>query len=80
MTDFDNSNSGVLFKNTKKHTEKHPDYTGSWTDANGVEHWLSAWISTSKSGSKYLRLSASEKKQRVPEEQPKDFDDSDVPF
>ena len=79
MTEYDNSNSGVLFKNTKKHTEKHPDYTGSWTDENGVEHWLSAWISTSKSGSTYMRLSA-KKKERVPEEQPKDFADSDVPF
>jgi len=50
MTNYESSNEGVLFRNDKKQSEKHPDYTGSWTDANGVEHWLNAWINESKAG------------------------------
>ena len=49
-------NSGVLFKNQKKTTEQHPDYTGSIT-FEGKECWLSAWIKTSKAGPKYMSLS-----------------------
>ena len=36
-------NSGVLFKNDKKETEKHPDYKGNIM-VDGNEYWLSAWI------------------------------------
>ena len=56
--EYDNTNSGVLFKNDRKETERHPDYTGTWTDANGVEHWFSAWIKDSKSGTKFMSVSA----------------------
>jgi uncharacterized protein (DUF736 family) len=57
MTNFDpHLNEGVLFRNDNKQTEKHPDYTGSWTDANGVEYWLNAWINESKAGKKYMKV------------------------
>jgi len=35
--------SGVLFKNDRKETERHPDYTGNMT-VKGVDYWLSAWV------------------------------------
>ena len=65
--EFDNTNSGALFKGDKK-TEKHPDYTGS-IDVGGVDHWISAWIKTSKAGKPFMSLSVTpkdEKKQSAP--------------
>jgi hypothetical protein len=44
-------NSGVLFRNTRKESDKHPDYTGSAT-INGVDMWISAWVNETKDGSK----------------------------
>lgn len=86
--DFDNS--GILARNTRRETEKHPEYSGSITVA-GQEYWLSAWVNDGKPGSKmegqkYFRLSVSPKKpagaqwsedlKRKPEPE---FND-DVPF
>lgn len=42
MADYDNTNRGAIFKNEKKETEKHPDFTGS-LNVNGQEFWVSAW-------------------------------------
>ena len=42
MTDYDNTNRGSIWKNDKKDTEKHPDFTGT-LNVNGVEFWVSAW-------------------------------------
>ena len=50
-------NKGVLFKNTNKKTENHPDYNGKIVLANGKEYYLNAWINESKSGMKYISLS-----------------------
>jgi hypothetical protein len=75
-------NSGVLFKNDKKETEKHPDYKGSIL-INGTDYWLSAWIKEGKSG-KFMGLAVSPKdtQQQAPKPASKrveDMDD-DVPF
>ena len=61
-------NSGVLFKNDKKETEKHPDYKGSIL-INGTDYWLSAWIKEGKSG-KFMGLAVS----------PKEAQPSKVPY
>ena len=50
-------NKGVLFKNTNKKTDNHPDYNGKIVLSNGKEYFLSAWINESKSGQKYMSLS-----------------------
>jgi uncharacterized protein (DUF736 family) len=82
MSDYDNTNSGALFKNEDKKSDKHPDYRGS-LDVQGVDHWVSAWIKTSKAGKKYMSLSIQPKEER--ESTPahtnrnEDFDD-DIPF
>ena len=52
-------NSGSLFKNDKKETDKHPEYTGTWVDASGKKYRLAAWVKEGKSG-KFFSLSASE--------------------
>ena len=55
-------NSGALFKNEKKETDSHPDYKGS-AMIEGTEYWFSAWINESKTGTKYMKTSFSQKEQ-----------------
>jgi hypothetical protein len=56
MTDYDNSNTGILFKNDRKENEKHADYKGSCNVA-GHDYWLDGFVRTSKKdGSKFLSL------------------------
>lgn len=83
MTDYDNTNRGVLFKNDKEGNEARPDYTGK-IDIDGKEMRLAAWIKQSKDGTKkFLSLNVSE----FPTKQVKntctvtepDFDD-EIPF
>lgn len=41
---------GTLFKNDRKSTDKHPDYTGSIKLPDGHEYWLSGWIKQGQKG------------------------------
>ncbi len=75
MSDYDNTNSGALFKNnTKEEGDSRPDMTGV-VDVNGKEYRLSAWSNTSSKGMKYLSLRVSEKLEES-QKQPS----GDVPF
>jgi hypothetical protein len=73
-------NSGVLFANDKKETEKHPHYKGNITVA-GKDYWLSAWVKEGKSG-KFMGLAVSPKEEYQPKQAPKkaSFTDEDLPF
>ena len=51
-------NSGALFKEEDKKSEKHPDYKGNCL-INGQKMYIAAWINTAESGKKYLSLSFS---------------------
>jgi hypothetical protein len=57
---FDNTNRGALFKNDNKSGESDPDYKGE-INIDGRELWLSAWIKTSKKGTKFMSLSVKPK-------------------
>lgn len=80
---YDNTNRGALFKNDKKESDNHPDYTGS-IDVNGQDFWLSAWLKTSESGRKYMSLSVKPKEAQKQAEAPKgrrpQIEDEDIPF
>ena len=84
MAEYDNTNRGSLFKNTKKEEDRHPDYNGS-INVEGTEYWLNAWIKESKKdGTKFFSLSVKEKQDSprqssAPTRKTK-FDDSDLPF
>jgi hypothetical protein len=55
---MERDNSGVLFKNNKKTSEKHPDLTGNIM-INGKKYRLSAWTKQGNSG-KFYSLSVSD--------------------
>ena len=87
MTEYDNTNRGSIWKNDKKETDKHPDFTGS-LNVNGEDFWVSAWKRKADANPKAPALSFSIK----PKEQTQsgndqtqsgnatpDFDD-DIPF
>lgn len=64
MTEYDNTNRGVLFKNDRKTNSQHPDYKGS-IDVNGTSYWLSAWIKEGQKG-KFMSLSIQPKEEQKP--------------
>ena len=76
---YDNSNSGVLFKNESEN-EKAPAYKGK-INVDGKEYELAAWIREAKSGQKFMSLKVQEPRQKKPVQQ-KDFAemDDDVPW
>jgi hypothetical protein len=55
MSDYDNTNTGVLFRNEYKQKPKQPDYTGS-ANINGDDYKIAAWKNTSKAGKSFLSL------------------------
>ena len=51
-------NSGALFREADKKSEKHPDYKGNCL-VNGQKMYIAAWINESQGGKKYMSLSFS---------------------
>jgi uncharacterized protein (DUF736 family) len=81
MSEYDNTNRGVLFKNDQKGNPKRPQYRGSINVA-GADYNISAWIKESrKDGSKFMSLSVEPKKDAKPKVQVpvQDFVDDELP-
>lgn len=81
MADYDNTNSGALFKNAEKATDKHPDYRGT-INVDGTEYWLSAWLKKSKAGATYMSLAVKVKEEKPAPAKKSGFEDmkDDLPF
>ena len=57
MSDYDDTNTGVLFREDEKQTERHPDMKGK-INVEGKWYWLSGWKKVGKnSGKAFLSLS-----------------------
>ena len=57
MSNYDNTNRGSIWKNDKKQTDSHPDFTGS-LNVNGVEYWVtSRYLTTTKPAGGAVSLS-----------------------
>jgi len=68
MSEYDNTNSGVLFANNyKEDGDSRPDFVGS-LDVNGTEYRLAGWKNTSKAGKRYISV-------KVEDAKPKDGED-----
>jgi uncharacterized protein (DUF736 family) len=61
--DYDNTNRGALFRNSRKEKDSHPDHQGT-LNVGGVDYWISAWVKTSGKGQKYFSLSVKPKEAR----------------
>jgi uncharacterized protein (DUF736 family) len=55
--------SGALFKNERKQSDRHPDYTGS-AMINGVDVGVSAWVKKSSSGKSFFSLAFNPKQEQ----------------
>jgi hypothetical protein len=56
--EYDNTNTGILFKNDKATSDKSPTHTGK-INIDGRELRLAAWVKEGKNG-KFLSLKVSE--------------------
>lgn len=63
--EYDNTDRGVLFRNSRKTGDSHPDFQGN-INVGGVEFWLSAWVKEAKKdGSQFLSLSVKKKEPKA---------------
>jgi hypothetical protein len=86
---YDNTNKGIIGKNTRKEQDSHPDLSGS-INIEGKEYWLSGWKKERNDGTGiFYSLAAKpkeakgEQKQQKPAPQqgkPEDQFDDDIPF
>ena len=65
---------GSLFKNERKESETHADYTGQ-SRLGGVEYWASYWIKETKDGKKYMKVSYKPKQETAAARKAVPFDD-----
>ena len=86
MSNYDNTNKAVIFKNNKKEKDTQPDYNGT-INVEGKEYTISLWIKEGKAG-KFFSGSIKEpykKEKEAAEKELKSFSEkinteNDLPF
>lgn len=53
-------NTGALFPNKNRQSDKHPSLTGSLV-VEGVEYFLDGWTNTDRNGNKYISVKVKRK-------------------
>lgn len=84
---YDDRNRGSIWKNDKKDSDKHPDFTGS-LNVDGKDYWISAWKRKPGASDRAPALSFSVKPKdgkpqsstRASASRPKRDDEDGVPF
>src|SRR6516225_7442619 len=76
---FDNSNSGVLFRNDNKQSDKHADYRGE-VNVAGIDYWLNGYVRASKKGIRFIAFKLKPKKQKATAAPAKPEFDDEISF
>ena len=76
---IDKDNTGLLFPNDKKETDRHPNLKGVAL-IGGVEFWVSAWVNLDKNQKKYLSLKFQLNEGQQSKVQKQLDTDDDIPF
>jgi len=71
--------TGVLFRNDKKESDKHPVYKGQCL-VNGVEYWIAGWVNEHEERGKYLSIKFTPKEEKQAPRKPRDDDGQNIPF
>lgn len=88
MPQYDNTNSGVMFKNDRKTKETQPGWKGT-VNIGGQEYWVSGWVNEIKGGprrgEKMISMQLQEKEPQhstpqAPTADPADEYEDDIPF
>lgn len=75
MTEYDNNNTGAIFKNDKGENDRRPDLTGT-AEVDGVEYRVSAWKKVSRNGKAFFSLRF-ENKEEFDSRQRERFEDAE---
>lgn len=73
---YDNTNRGILSRNTNRKSDSHPEFNGT-INVEGKDYWLSAWVKEGNKG-KFFSLSVKEKEPKA--ETAQFQDDREIPF
>jgi len=85
---YDDNNSGTLFKNKNKKSDRSPGYTGK-VNIEGTWYWISAWVkeagpNAKTPGEKFFSLAFSEMENQPTVSAPADHAstgfEEDIPF
>jgi len=80
MSQYDDTNRGVLFRNDRKENDTQPDMTGK-VDVEGKEYRLAGWTKESKAGKKFLSLAVTPSEEQPAAPAPAEQDPNDaIPF
>jgi hypothetical protein len=79
MANYDNTNTGAIWGNKDRKTDKHPTHTGS-LNVEGVEYWVSAWVGDKSKNQPSLSIKITKKEPKAPAAQSQDINNQEIPF